>query len=96
MNTKSQKDKDPSIDELIAGVMSQMLTYDAFSEEYAKMNEQLQMLHKMKTAQSWSRPSGDAILGAFASLAGIVAIVANEHTHVITSKALGFVTKAKV
>lgn len=89
-------EENTTVQDLIDGVTSQMQTYDAFSEEYAKMNEQLHTLHKMRmTEKGLYRPSADVVLNVIGSLAGIATIVSFEHAHVITSKALGFVKTLK-
>lgn len=96
MFTKKNNEEVTTIQDLIDGLTSQMQTYDAYSEEYAKMNEQLQSLHKMRmTEKGLYRPSADVLLNVIGSLAGIVTIVSFEHTHVITTKALGFVKNLK-
>lgn len=85
-----------TIQDLINGVTSQMETYDAFSEEYAAMNEQLQALHKMRMSEkTLSRPSIDAVLGIVGNLAGIAGIVHFERAHALTSKAVSFIGKLK-
>lgn len=89
-------EENTTVQDLIDGVTSQMQTYDAFSEEYAKMNEQLHTLHKMRMAEKvHNRPSADVVINVIGSLAGIATIVSFEHAHVITSKALGFVKTLK-
>ena len=96
MFTKKNDEKPATIQELIDGVATQMLTYDAHSDEYAKMNEQLQKLHKMKmTERPTLIPSADVVVQTLCSLIGIVSIVRFEQTHALTSKALGFVMKTK-
>lgn len=49
--------------------------------------------HAKETALSW-KPSPDAIVGAAASVLGILTIIHHEKIGVITSKALGFVGKS--
>lgn len=66
------------------------------SDEYAKVVDQLDKLYKMNALKGANRVSADGWLAAGASLAGIVAILAYEHAHVVVSKAVGFVPKIKI
>lgn len=85
-----------NLDEAIDAVLSRMKDFTAETEEYKSMVERLDTLYKCKALIGPQRLSPDAILGAAASIAGIVAILNFEKVGVITTKALGFVLKAKL
>lgn len=61
--------------------------------DYDDVIETIASLTKVEAEQAKTRLSKDAVLGAATSLGGILMIVAYENKHVITSKALSFVTK---
>lgn len=64
---------------------------------YDLVKTHLQDIHKMKTTDKGEKKSvsPDALVGAAASLAGIVMILGFERAHIITSKAMSFVFKPK-
>lgn len=62
-------------------------------KEKLNLDEDKLSFEKEKSA-SW-RPSPDAVIGAAASILGIVAILHYEKVGVVTSKALGFIGKMK-
>lgn len=78
------------IDKLYSYLKDQPVTDD----KYADVIENLIKLQKLKDA-SPSRISADAKIGLAANLAGILAIIGYERIHVITTKALGLVTKLR-
>ena len=65
------------------------------SPEYAAFVDQLAKLHAIQKDILPERVSRNVLISAGASLGGIVLILAYEHANVITSKALGFVTKPR-
>jgi len=72
-------------------VISIMSTHEPTSDEYAKINKQLKELHERKVAESPKPLDANTILSVTANIAGILLIVGHERSHVITSKAIGFV-----
>lgn len=80
-----------AIDELL----SKMLTINPLSDDYAKCIEQLTRLYALKEDNSKKRVSADTLAVVLGNLAGIVLIVGHERAHVVTSKAIGFVLKAR-
>lgn len=92
----AKEDRPTSLNELIANVQTQMASYDANSEEFLVMSDQLDRLYKLKASNKHSRVSPDALVAVAGNLAGIGLILNYERLHVVTSKALGFVIKAKV
>lgn len=88
--------KPSAIDTAIDDALAQLKTVSVDSDEYAAMMDQITQLHKLKEKNnSNSRISPDTLALIVGNLAGIVLIIGYEHAHVVTSKALGFVIKAK-
>ena len=95
----SISEKKPSkLDKLIDDLLDDLDARDHESEEYSKVADNLIKLQKLrdelKKSSTW-RPSPDAIVGAAASLGGILLILNYERAGVIATKALGFIAKAK-
>jgi hypothetical protein len=90
--------KPNALDDAIERLLSEMNSTDPISDEYGKLVERLDKLHKMKVAEKDNRKrvSADTIVTVGANLAGIVLILGFERAHIVTSKALGFVLKSKV
>lgn len=97
-DTTSNNKPKTTLDDQIDRVLAYLAGVEVGSEEYTKTADQLDALYKMRghKKSSSSKPSADAMFAAGASILGIIIIVAYEHGHVIGSKALGFVSKAKV
>lgn len=90
-NTVDPTPLDLAIDRLFAS----MEKMPPASDEYSNTADQLLKLHKLRDeSNSRKRVSPDALVQVAGSLAGIVAILSYERTHIITTKALGFVMKA--
>lgn len=83
------------LDEAIDLATRALAGYEPHSEEYAKTVEQLTALNAIREDTHTDRLSKDTLALILGNLAGIVVIVAYEHSHVITSKALSFLTKSK-
>jgi hypothetical protein len=80
-----------AIDRLVA----QMSETGCETKEYASMTDQLIKLTKLQEeTTSKKRVSPDTLAMIVGNLAGIVLIIGYERTHIVTSKALGFVLKA--
>jgi hypothetical protein len=77
--------------------LDELRAHNADSEEYAKIMSQLERLYALKIPEKdKKRVSPDTVLAVVGNLAGIVMILNYERVHVVASKALGFVLKAKV
>lgn len=94
--TNRNSDKPATLQELIDLVQTQMLTEGADSDKFREMNDELERLYAMKKANKSSRVSPDALVAVAGNLLGIGLILQHERLHVVTSKALSFVTKTKV
>jgi hypothetical protein len=75
--------------------LTQLTTKKVDSEEYAKIMNHVEKLHKMKESEKPSRVSADTWALIAANLAGILLVVGYEHGHVITSKAMSSVLKIR-
>lgn len=91
---KLKFDSEPTgIEKAIDALLSELESESADSDTYAKMVNQLQKLHDMKTKETSRRPSPDALVSAAASIVGILLIVNYERVHVVTTRALGLIPK---
>lgn len=81
------------LDKAIDTLLLKMSEQEPYSEEYAKMTDQLGKLYKAKDHESPRRVSPDTWAVISANLAGILLIIHHEKAGVVTSKALGFVRK---
>lgn len=94
-----KKQHEPTeIDLAINRILERMQYVDPESDEYGTLVARLDRLHSMKIAEKndRSKVSYDAMLTAGASILGILLIIGHERLNVITTKALGFVTKPKL
>ena len=89
--SKAKTGLEDAIDEAIRELKS----YDAHTEEYAKVVEQLTKLHSMSEKDKTDRVSKDTLALVLGNLAGIIVIVGYEHKHVIVSKALSMLRLVK-
>lgn len=87
--------EDSELDQAISHVYSNMAFDNPGSEEYGTMVEQLSKLYALKQTKSPMAVSPDTLATIFAHLAGILIIVRHEQMHVITTKALTFLTKLR-
>lgn len=91
-NRKSDTN-DQLLNETIERVMQDMKHEDPNTEKFAQMREQLTELYKIKNENRSRRVSPDTLATIGANLLGIGIIVGHERTHIVTSKALGFIRK---
>lgn len=93
----TQNEPNSRINEAIDAVLSEMAGFSSYDDEYAKMVEQLDKLHQIKSYnKDTNRVSKDALVAAVANILGIGMILGYEKAHVVTSKALSFVLKTRV
>lgn len=89
------RNEDSALDRAIDSLFFAMSSLDHTSDEYAKMLGHLTKLYALKEDTSKRRVSADTMAVVLGNLAGIVLIVGHEKAHVVTSKALNFVMKAR-
>jgi len=65
------------------------------SPEYAAALDQIEKLTKIKAPNAATTLSKDTLVTAATNLAGIVMVIGHERIHVIATKALGLVMKAR-
>jgi len=84
------------LNEAIADIYASMAGFECHEDEYEAATTQLVKLIKLKKEMepSW-RPSADTLALIASNLVGIAMIIGYERTNVVTSKALGFVTKLR-
>jgi hypothetical protein len=86
---------EPSIeDEAITKVLTTLEVYDTDTEEFEKAMTHLERLTKLK-AERQRKVSPDTMAIVGANLLGILLIIAYEQKHVMNSKAMGFLLRAK-
>lgn len=95
MNRKAEPKS--KVDDAIDQVLSEMAGYDADTEPYARLVDQLDKLYKIKSSEKdQDRVSKDTLVAVGANLLGIALILGYERAHVVASKALSFVLKTRV
>jgi hypothetical protein len=93
---KLRKEKPSIYDAPIAKVLQSMETFSPEDPEFTTLMAHLNELTKMKAAESAkSKVDANTMAIVGGNLLGILTIVAYEQKHVMTSKAMGFILKAK-
>jgi hypothetical protein len=87
--------KGSKLEKVISSVLDDMSKYEAHSEEYGAMADNLEKLLKAESYKKL-KVSPDTIAIVIANLVGIILILKHEKIDIITSKALGFVLKGRV
>jgi hypothetical protein len=87
--------QETELDRVIADLREQMVGVSADSDEYAEMTKNFVKIYAMKADERPKRVSPDTVLLVTGNLLGILMIVGHERAHVITSKAIGFIGKAR-
>lgn len=95
MNIKKIINKDENLNKEIDRVLTLMSNADPTSTEYADLTDSLSKLYTLKESSSKNRLSKDTMAVVAGNLLGIVMIVGHERAHVVTSKAIAFVMKAR-
>ena len=88
-------DKNPQLDAEIDAVLQRMHNLGVDSAEYPKMMDYLERLISLKAKERHAPVSRDTIALIFGGLLQTLVIVAYEHTHVITSKAINQVIRPR-
>lgn len=95
MFAKKIIEEDLALQAEIARLFEDMAKADRNSKEYLTMTDQLVKLYNLKPKKPESRVSPDTLALVAGNLAGILTIVMAEKSSVITTKALGFIMKAR-
>jgi hypothetical protein len=92
----NRKPKNASeLDEVINSALFELRRLDVESKEYATAMAHVSTLYKLREQSSSKRVSPDTWVTAGASILGILAILHYERASVVSSKAIGFVQKAR-
>jgi hypothetical protein len=83
------------LDAVIDDALAQLSGLSIDTDEYTRKVDQITKLYKLKEQEAPKRVSPDTLAIVAGNLAGIVLMLHYERVHVITSKALGFVMKAR-
>lgn len=95
MFIKKNSSEPDSLDLVIDDVLKDMLNREYDSDEFATMADQVVKLHNLKQDDKSSQISADTLVTVGAHLLGIMLIVGHERANVVTSKAIGFVSKLR-
>jgi hypothetical protein len=99
MFTKKPSENKTGVTEAINSLLKEMESLNGDSEQYAQMNDQLTKLYALKEIDNKidtpRRVSMDTLAIVGGNLLGIFTIVIYEQKSVLTSKALGLLTKLK-
>lgn len=95
MFTQKNPSEPTGLQKVIDALEARLQMAQPDTDEYPKMVEQLTKLYKLKESDSPKRLSPDVVANIAGHLAGILLIIQYERAHVITSKALSFVTKLR-
>jgi len=95
MFTKKAPIEKTGLEKAIDELHSEMLSVNGDSPEYAAMADNLTKLYKLREHDSKKTISPDTLAIVAGNLIGITLIVGHERAHVVTSKALNFVMKAR-
>lgn len=90
-----RKEEKSIYDEAIEKTLDDIHSYDPVDPEFASALNQLERLTKLKAESRKGRISPDTKAVVFANLVGILIIVGYEQKHVVTSKAMGFISRPK-
>lgn len=96
MLDRFRSNSDAKLDALIDDVMHRMSEAEDDPTEYEKHLVHLERLKKVKTENRQPRLSRDTMVMCLTNLAGVIVIVAYEHAHVVTSKALGQLQRTNI
>lgn len=96
MYNKKKELNPKSLNGQIDSILAQMDLVEGNSEAYSQLADQLEKLYKMKNLKKENRPGADALVAAGVNITGILLILHFEKFDVVTSKALGFITKIKL
>jgi len=92
----TRKDKRTKLEKEIESVLDRMSLLEPDSKEYTAMVVNLEKLYKALPTKGERKVSWDTIITVAGSLLGIVLITKHEKTDIITTKALGFISKGRV
>jgi hypothetical protein len=90
---KKTDPNDALLEENIERVLQDLKGEEPETEKFAQISAQLERLYAIRNETRSRRVSPDTLATIGANLLGIGIIVGHERTHIVTSKALGFIRK---
>ena len=96
MSKLFDKSDPDGLDVLIAKVTEELEACDTDAEHYPVLLSYLERLNKLKAEKKPKKMSRDTMAVVGGNLLGVLIIVAYESAHVITTKALGTLIRAKL
>lgn len=92
----AKKSEDSGLQKVIDQLLESMTDEDPGSVDYTRKVDHLTKLYELKERKNATRRvSPDTMAIVAGNLAGILMIVGHEKAHVVTSKALSFILKAR-
>lgn len=76
-------------------LLAELVRTDGASDDAERITARLTELNELKKTHTSPPVSRDVLVGGAVNLAGILMILNHERAHVVTSKALGFVSKLR-
>lgn len=76
-------------------LLRELVQVDGASDEAERITDRLTALNELRKTNSSAPVSKDVLVGGAVNLAGILLILNHERAHVVTSKALSFVSKLR-
>lgn len=95
-NSKKPTALTSGADAAIELAFKELKGYEPHTKEYADALTQIERLVALTTSTKKDKVSKDNLVSVGGNLAGIGMILGYERTHVLASKALGFVLKSKL
>ena len=86
----------PELDRLLTNLYNCAEGLDESTEEYSKVIDQIEKVHKLKAEKQPKRVSPDTLAIIGANLAVTLIVISYEHANIIGSKVLGFLIKPKI
>ena len=97
-NNNTPEEDPKELTDAITKALIELQNHEPYSAEYVKALEQIEKLYKLRNPKPELRKpvSMDTVWVVAGNLLGIGMIIGYEKAHVISSKALGFILKARV
>lgn len=90
-----RREPDPGLERAYNEAVLKLRESTIGSEEYTKMLDVVSRLHKLRQEDRPPLVSKDTIVLAGTNLLGILLVIRHEHVNVITSRAMGMVTRLR-
>lgn len=91
-----KKASDIALQEQIEHTLEYMASFEPHTAQYKSCNDQLETLYRIQASNRSTKVKPDTLIMAACNMLGIGLILGHERVNVVTSKALGFVTKPRL